>query len=375
MTRSGVFNSVHSFTQSAIGPTILGFLAAALIFSIALLATRVDMLAPEGRLEGATSRDGMFLVNNLLFVLLTFTVLVGTVFPLVVEAVRGVRMSVGRPYFDAVAVPIGAALLFLMGVGPALPWGRATPAETRRVLLPPLAGAAMAAVVGLLAGARSPWTVLTLAFGGYTAWVTLSEIGLPLRQRMKAHGEGPLEAFAEANLRRGRRRFGGYIVHSGATLVIVAIAVSSTMGISKEFTLHTGESAGIGAYTLTFLRTESRDEPHRQSLVALVAVSRGGKDIGTMAPRMNQYERQREPVGTPDVRTFPLEDLYLSILNLDADGGTLSLHALVNPMVGWIWGATALMAFGGIVALIPRREGSIALAGAPVAVGTVAGSR
>ena len=368
MTRSGVFNSVHSFTQSAIGPTILGFLAAALIFSVALLATRVDTLAPEGRLEGATSRDGMFLLNNLLFVLLTFTVLVGTVFPLVVEAVRGVRMSVGRPYFDAMAVPIGAALLFLMGVGPALPWGRATPEQTRRVLLPPLGGAALAAAVGLLAGARSPWTVITLAFGGYTAWVTLSEIGLPLRQRMRAHNEGPLAAFAEANLRRGRRRFGAYVVHSGATLVIVAIAVSSTMGISKEFTLRTGESAGIGAYTLTFLRTEARDEPHRQSLVALVAVRRGGKDIGTMAPRMNQYERQREPVGTPDVRTFPLEDLYLSILNLDADGGTLSLHALVNPMVGWIWGATALMAFGGIVALIPRREGSVALAGAAATV-------
>ncbi|MFI5183995.1 MAG: heme lyase CcmF/NrfE family subunit [Vicinamibacteria bacterium] len=376
MTRSGVFNSVHSFTQSAIGPTILGFLAAALLFSVALLATRVDTLAPEGRLEGATSRDGMFLLNNLLFVLLTFTVLVGTVFPLVVEAIRGVRMSVGRPYFDAMAVPIGAVLLFLMGVGPALPWGRATPEQTRRALLPPLGGAALAAAAGFAAGARNPWTVVTLAFGGYTAWVTLSEMVLPLRQRMRAHGEGPLEAFAEANLRRGRRRFGGYVVHSGATLVIVAIAVSSTMGISKEFVLRTGESAGIGAYTLTFLRTEERDEPHRQSLVALVAVSRGGKDIGTMAPRMNQYERQREPVGTPDVRTFPLEDLYLSILNLDADAGTLSLHALVNPMVGWIWGATALMAFGGIVALVPRREGSLAVvraASPAAAVGTVAG--
>ncbi len=378
MTRSGVFNSVHSFTQSAIGPTILGFLAAALLFSVTLLATRVDTLAPEGRLEGAASRDGMFLLNNLLFVLLTFTVLVGTVFPLVVEALRGVRMSVGRPYFDAMAVPIGAALLFLMGVGPALPWGRATPEQMRRALLPPLAGAALAAAVGFAAGARSPWTVVTLAFGGYTAWVTLSEIGLPLRQRMRDHNEGPLEAFAEANLRRGRRRFGAYVVHSGATLVIVAIAVSSTMGVSKEFTLRTGESAGIGAYTLTFLRTEARDEPHRQSMVALVAVSRGGKDIGTMTPRMNQYERQREPVGTPDVRTFPFEDLYLSILNLDADGATLSLHALVNPMVGWIWGATALMALGGIVAHVPRREASVAFvraASPAAAVGTVAGRR
>ncbi len=142
--------------------------------------------------------------------------------------------------------------------------------------------------------------------------------------------------------------------------------------------LRTGESAAIRGYRLTFLRTEQRDEPHRQSLVALVSVARDGKDIGTMAPRMNQYERQREPVGTPDVRTFLFEDLYLSILNLDADGGTLSLHALVNPMVAWIWGATALMALGGIVALVPRREGTVAVvrAASPAAgLGTVAGGR
>ena len=143
MTRSGVFNSVHSFTQSAIGPTILAFLAAALLLSVVLLATRVDALSSDGHLEGVASRDGMFLLNNLAFVLLTFTVLVGTVFPLVVEALRGVRMSVGRPYFDAMSVPLGAALLFLMGVGPALPWGRATPEQIRRALLPPLAGAAL----------------------------------------------------------------------------------------------------------------------------------------------------------------------------------------------------------------------------------------
>src|SRR5437764_1664607 len=138
MTRSGVFNSVHSFTQSAIGPTLLAFLGAALLFSIAALALRVDTLAPEGSLETGPSRDAAFLVQNLLFVLFTFTVLLGTVFPLVVEAVLGVQMSVGRPYFDKLSVPIGVALLFVMGVGPALPWGRATPQQLRKALLPPL---------------------------------------------------------------------------------------------------------------------------------------------------------------------------------------------------------------------------------------------
>src|SRR5437870_9654309 len=137
MTRSGVFNSVHSFTQSSIGPTILVFLAAATIFSIALLSLRIDSLEAEGRIESGASREGMFLVNNLIFVVLTFTVLVGTCFPLIVEAVKGKQMSVGRPYFDAMAVPMGAALLFLIGVGPALPWGRATKRDIIRALVPP----------------------------------------------------------------------------------------------------------------------------------------------------------------------------------------------------------------------------------------------
>ena len=355
MTRSGVFNSVHSFTQSAIGPTILGFLAIALVFSVLLLATRIDGLAAEGRFERTVSREGVFLVNNLLFVLFTFTVLLGTVFPLVVEAVRGVQMSVGRPYFDSMAVPIGAALLFLMGVGPALPWGSTTGEQVRRALLPPLAGAALLALGGFVVGVRNPWTLVTLAFGGYAAQVTLGEIVLPLRQRMRSHGEGLGRAFAEANLRRGRRRFGAYVVHAGAVVVIIAIAVSSTMGTSRELHLRQGESATIGSYTLTFVKAQEVSEPHRQAQVAVVAVKEGGKDLGTMLPRMNQYEIQREPVGTPAVRSFLTEDLYLSILNLDIDAGTVDLHALVNPMVGWIWAATGLMAIGGLIALIPRR--------------------
>jgi cytochrome c-type biogenesis protein CcmF len=358
MTRSGVFNSVHSFTQSAIGPTILAFLAAAMLFSVALLALRVDRLAAEGRIEDARSRDAAFLLNNLLFVLFTFTVLVGTVFPLIVEALRGVQMSVGRPYFDRMAVPIGTTLLFLMGVGPALPWGRATPEQLRRALLPPLAGAVALALLGLLTGVRGGWTLLTLAFGGYAAQVTLSELLLPVRQRMRAHRESVGRALLEAE-RRGRRRFGAYVVHAGAVIVIIAIAVSSTLGVSKEVTLRQGESTELGPYTLTFVKAETVEEPHRQSLVAHVAVARAGAELGTLRPRMNHYESQREPIGTPAVRSSLREDLYLSIMNVDAERGTLGLLALVNPMVAWIWIATAVMALGGLLALVPRRADTL----------------
>jgi cytochrome c-type biogenesis protein CcmF len=264
------------------------------------------------------------------------------------------------------AVPIGTALLFLMGVGPALPWGRATPEQTRRALLPPLVGAAALVLLALALGVRQPWTLLTLGFGGYAAQVTLSELWLPVRQRMKAHGEGLTRAMLETE-RRGRRRVGAYVVHAGAVVVIIAIAVSSTLGVSKEVLLRQGESTELAGYTLTFVKAEKVSEPHRQSLVARIAVSRNGAELGTLSPRMNQYETQREPIGTPAVRTFLTEDLYLSIMNVDPERGTLGLLALVNPMVGWIWIATAVMALGGLVALLPpRRAREVALRASPV---------
>jgi cytochrome c-type biogenesis protein CcmF len=339
MTRSGVFNSVHSFTQSAIGPTILVFLAAALIFSVALLAMRIDRLEAEGNFDSAVSREGMFLFNNLLFIVLTFTVLIGTVFPLVVEAINNKQMSVGRPYFDSMVVPIGALLLFLLGVGPALPWGRANAKQIRQALLPPIAGAAILLAVGYAFGARNPWTLVTLAFGGYAAQVTLSQMRAPVTQ-----------------LRRARRRFASYIVHSGVVIVIVAIAVSSTMRHAQEVHLTKGGAANVGAYTITLLGVEERQEPNRFATIARFAVAKNGAQKTILEPRMNQYMAMREPIGTPDVYSTIGGDFYLSVMNIDAGTQSVSVNAIITPFVGWIWFAVILMGFGGLTALIPARR-------------------
>ncbi len=354
MTRSGVFNSVHSFTQSSIGPTILVFLAAVLIGSIALLAARIDSLEAEGRIEGAVSREGMFLLNNLLFVLFTFTVLIGTVFPLIVEALRGKQMSVGRPYFDSMVVPVGAALVFLLGIGPALPWGRASSDQIRRSLLPPIIGAVILAIAGYAFGARNAWTLVTLAFGGYAAQVTLTEMWRPVLQRMR-RGESILTATVQAQFNRGRRRFASYVIHGGAVIVIIAIAVSSTMRTQREVSLPKGQSASIGAYTVTFLGTDIRNEPNRVATVARVAISKNGKPVEVLEPRMNQYATMREPIGTPAVHSTLTGDLYVSIMNLDSSGGNAGFLLLITPMVSWIWIAVLLMGLGGVISIIPVR--------------------
>jgi cytochrome c-type biogenesis protein CcmF len=353
MTRSGVFNSVHSFTQSSIGPTILIFLAAVLVFSVVLLSFRIDSLEADGKLDSAVSREGMFLVNNLFFVVLTFTVLVGTCFPLIVEAIKGKQMSVGRPYFDAMVVPVGTALLFLIGVGPALPWGKASRKEILRSLLPPLITGAIVMAIGLALGVRNVWTVLTLLFGGYAAHVTMAQMWLPFRQRVK-RGDAIGPALVDAQLRRGRRRFGGYIVHAGAVIVFVAIAVSSTMRTQQEVTLTRGQSTTFAGYTVTYTGSEERAEPHRQSTIARFNLSKNGAQVTTMEPRMNQYAAMREPIGTPAVYSTLTGDYYISIMNLQGDqAGVLIINM---PMVGWIWGSVIMMGIGGLIALIPSRR-------------------
>jgi len=357
MTRSGVFNSVHSFTQSAIGPTILGFLAVALLFSVALLALRIDKLEAEGRIEGAGSREAMFLVNNLIFVLITFTVLMGTVFPLVVEAMKGKQMSVGRPYFDSMTVPLGALLLFILGVGPALPWGRATTEQLKKGLIPPVIGAIAFAALGYVFGVRSSWTLLTLAFGGYATWVTVVQMFVPMIQRMR-NGESLGTALVDGQLRRGRRRFASYVVHAAVVLSIIAIAVSSSNRQQLELHFAKGQTLKAAGYDVTFVGVESRQEPHRLSTIGVFNVTKDGQQLARLEPRMNQYQMMREPIGSPDVHTTAARDFYISLSNVDAARQTASITVFISPMIVWIWLAVILMALGALFGLIPAARRS-----------------
>jgi cytochrome c-type biogenesis protein CcmF len=289
-------------------------------------------------------------------VLLTFTVLIGTIFPLVVEAINGKQMSVGRPYFDSMVVPVGAALLFLLGVGPALPWGRASREQLKRALLPPIAGAVLLSGLGFALGIRNSWTLVTLAFGGYAAQVTLGAMFLPAIQRMR-RGEGIGSALIDGQLRRGRRRFASYVVHAGAVVVIIAIAVSSTMRSTAELSFEKGQTVEVSnTYSLTFLGVEERQEPHRTSIIARFAVLKGGRRVTTLEPRMNQYQMMREPIGTPDVHTTAAGDLYLSLLGIDPATQRASVTVVNTPLVMWIWVSVLLMGFGGLMALIPARH-------------------
>ncbi len=352
LTRSGVVNSVHSFTQSAIGPLFLGFLGLCLVATVALLAVRIDRLVSEPADANVLRRETAFLLNNLLFVALMFTVLIGTLFPIVAEAVRGVKISVGEPYFDRMAVPVAFGLLFLIGVGPALPWGTASRASLRRALLWPLPAAAVGLGVALLLGTHQWNVLLTAALGGYALWVTADRGLRPARSR-RAQGAGVGRALA-GSLARAPRLIGGYVVHFGVVVTFAAIAISSTFQTSAEATLRPGQALALGDYQLHLQGVALEQEAHLVAQRATVQVSRAGNLVGDLRPALNQYPTQREPIATPAVRTTWSHDLYLTLMNVGADG-SVGLRAIVTPAVVWIWIGVLVMAAGTVLCLMPAR--------------------
>jgi cytochrome c-type biogenesis protein CcmF len=381
MTRSGVFNSVHSFTQSDIGPTFLVFIAVLLVFSVILLTVRGHLLVAESHLETVISREGSILVNNLVFVALTFTVLLGTLFPLVTEALQNKKISVGEPYFNTMALPLGLLMLFLMGVGPMLPWGKADPKVLRQQFTIP-GGIGLLTLIPVLIWRYSVWepfaettkslgtffssmrtgdvlALLTFGVGAFVTVVTLREMFLPAAQRMTEAKESFTTAFI-VSASRARRRFGGYVVHLGIVAIIVAVAASSAYKIAAEKTVKAGDSVTVGPYKVRFDGLSNGREPHRDWVAADVTII---AEDGTQyvhhqseAPRMNYYERSNDPIGSPLVHEMVFRDIYVSLRTYDPKASTATFNAWVFPMVGWIWYAIPLLVLGTLIALWPQRK-------------------
>ncbi|MCP3059954.1 heme lyase CcmF/NrfE family subunit [Myxococcus sp. K38C18041901] len=372
MTRSGIFNSVHSFTQSDIGPTFLVFLGVLLVVCIGLLAVRGPLLVPEGRMSSLVSREASILVNNLVFVAITFTVLLGTLYPLVSEAVRGVRVSVGEPYFNKMAVPGGIAVLFLMGVGPVLPWGTPDKATLRRQFIIPAVVGLIVTAVCFAVGLRGVYPLLTFGLAGFVTVVTLRELVAPVRVRMSERKEGLFTALV-TSATKAQRRFGGYVVHLGIVLIIVAVAASSAYVKHTSGTLKKGQTMQLDGYQMKYLGLMSGEEPHRTFVAARVEVTTPGGKVTEMKPRLNYYERSTDPIGTPAVRETAGEDFYLSLMAFSEQAGNASFNVWVFPMVGWIWWSIPFLVLGTLIAIWPRRRAAVALSSAEVGASIAGG--
>ena len=350
LTRSGVLSSVHAFAEGDIGYYFLTFLGVALLGSVALIAGRSEELKSTGRLDSAASRETVFLLNNLVLAAFTFTVLLGTLFPLVAEAIRGVRVTVGEPFFNRMTMPLAVMLIFMVGVGPVLPWGKANQKHLRKFMVPGVV-AVVAAVIWLAVGGRNILALLGFAFAGFAIAANLGEFVIGARARMRAHGENPFSAVKRL-VSANSRRYGGYIAHLGILILSVGIIASSQFTLDQEHTLERGEIAAIGDYGVRFDDVWGSDEARRFSITAELAIlNTEGERIGTLRPKLNYYQMSDQPIATPAVRTRAHEDLYVTLMAFERDGSMITIRTLVEPLVGWIWVGSLIIGIGAFIAL------------------------
>ena len=360
LTRSGVLASVHSFTESGIGPAILGFFAVIVAVSLALIAWRGNLLRTPGRIVAPVSREGAFLANNALFAAFAFVVLLGTVFPLLVEAFDGRTISVGNPYFDRMTRPIGFALLFLMAVAPMLPWGgasRRVPNELlgRRLLVPVWIAAAVL-VLAVLGGARGWAPLLAFGLGGFAGGAALRQTVLAVRRHRWRGLAG--------------RTNGGMIVHLGVVLVAVAFAASQSYVRQAEFDLEANQQASFAGHEVVYLGSAVVVHENRTERVAFVRVD----DAKTYGPAIATYPFASQTIGIPSVRSTLRDDVALAVLSFPDSAGPdrVILRVTVQPLVAWLWLGGIVMAAGTVLSLVPagsgrRREpGKAAVAAEPV---------
>ena len=338
ITRSGVLDSVHSFTESPIGPALAGFFAAVVVVSLGLIAWRGDELRSPRRIDPALSRETAFLANNVAFAVFAFIVLLGTVFPLIVEAVDGRTVSVGNPYFDRMTRPVGLALLFLMAVGPVLGWGRSG-AETlsRRLLAPAWIGAG-AIVAAVAVGARGWAPLLAFGLGGLAAGSALGRL-VPAVRRHKWRG-------------LVGRTNGGMVVHLGVVMVAVAFVASQSYVRQGEFDLVPGQAAEMAGHRIAFVGSEIVEHPNRFERVAQVRID----GSGPYGPALASYPFASRTIGIPSVRSTLYDDVALSVLSFpEGASDRVILRVTVQPLVVWLWIGGIVVAAGTALALVPTR--------------------
>ena len=339
LTRSGVIESVHAFADGAVGPWLLVFFAVVVTVSIALIVWRADELASPGALGSPVSREASFLANNLLFGAMAFVVLLGTVFPLLAEAYDGTRLTIGRPYFDSLAGPLGLTLLFLMAVAPIMPWGRAsTEVLSKRLFVPAIAGVAVMALA-LVIGARGVSSVLGFGLAGFAGSSALRQLVLSVRRHRLWGLTG--------------RTNGGMVVHLGLIVLAAGLVAAEGYRSDQSFTLELGQSVMVEGRTLTYL--EAGIEETERTVRTFAAIEIDGTSI--YHPSATAFRASGQVVPTPSVKSTITSDLYLVLLQVpDRDSDTIQLRAVVRPLVSWLWGGGVIMALGTMLAVIPSRR-------------------
>ena len=364
LTRSGVLNSIHSFTEGSIGPWFLGFICFVVAASLLLVFKRLPLLRSKTKLESLASREATFLYNNLLLVALCLTILWGVTFPILSEAVRGESVTVGRPYYDFFLRAFGLPLLLLMGIGPLIAWRRASLRSLGRIFLWPFVTAIVAGAGLIAAGAGTSIPgLIAYTFSAFVAATIAIEFIRGTQARRALSGEPVPRAFGQL-IARNRRRYGGYIVHAAILMLAIGIAGSSAYDTSHSARLAPGDSMKLRNYTLVYRGLNSKRSQNAIETRATIDVYRGGDRIATMHPGKNDYPVEQQVSNEVSIRSDWLtgEDLFLITEQVNQNG-TIDFKAIINPLVNLIWAAGLVFLLGSAIALWPdaREERRLAV--------------
>ena len=364
LTRSGIVSSIHSFTQSSIGPWFLAFICLVVAGSLGLLFSRLPLLRTRSRLESLVSREATFLYNNLLLVALTLTILWGVAYPILHEAVYGEQRVVGQGYYNFFLRVFGLPLLLLMGIGPLVAWRRASLRGLAATFAWPFGVALAAGLVLLALGAGSSIPgLIAYTFSAFVlASIALEFVRGTRARRALAGGTWP-RAFSEL-VGRNRRRYGGYVVHAAIVLLAIGVAGSSAYDTVREGQLARGGSLEVGDYRLTYVRLDERPAANATEVRAVLDVERGGSSVGTVEAGKNAYTAEQQVSNEVGIRSDLVtgEDLFVIAEQVNPDG-TVYLRVFVKPLVNLIWLAGAVFLLGSLIALWPdaREQRRLAL--------------
>jgi cytochrome c-type biogenesis protein CcmF len=357
--RSGIINSVHSFAYSSIGPFFLGFLGVVVVVSLGLCVWRLPQLRPEQEFESVVSREGSFLLNNLLLVAITFATFWGTIFPLISAAVRNQQMTVGPPFYQQVNGPLFAVLILMMGVGPLLAWRRASRASIwRNFRWPALAAAIVAAGLPLF-GLRPWWAIVGFSACIFAAGTIFYELwrGVAVRH---GHGEAYPEALARL-VSRHRRRYGGYLVHLGLVALAIGVIGSQFFQQNHDAQLTRGQHATVGPYAVTFVGATDVTRADVETVTAHLRITSHGQPVADIYPGRSVYANfQNQPTSAISITTHGLQDLYVFLADWNGVD-SITLRLFLNPLVPLIWLGGLLMLCGGVVCWWPERRRARAL--------------
>ena len=354
LTRSGVISSVHSFTQSGLGPFFMGFLGVMLAVSLGLLFWRLPQLKSENQLDSMLSRESSFLLNNLILVGIAFAVFWGTVFPVISEAVRGVKITVGPPFFNRVNAPLGMVLLFLTGVGPVIAWRRASARNLQKNFLIPLALGVVTGGALFVAGVRHYYAIVSFSLCAFVMATIVMEFYRGVSARRAMVGENVATALAHL-ISKNRRRYGGYIIHVGVVMMFLAITGTSAFKQEQQITVKPGDSFALGGYTLRYEGVEPRETPHIAYLTARIVVLKDGKQIDTLRPEKRFYKKPEQPTTEVAIRSTLGGDLYLVLGSYDDASHMATIQGYVNPLIGFLWWGGIVLAIGTGITIWPAR--------------------